>query len=115
MNSDQGCQFTSELWIKALTTVGIKVSMDGKGRCIDNIYIERFWRAIKYEAIFINEYDDIHELEKGIKEYIHFYNFERYHQGLDYEIPANIFFTSKSSSSNIYKFNLNQPKLEILS
>lgn len=115
MNSDQGCQFTSELWIKALTQEGIKISMDGKGRCLDNVYIERFWRAIKYEAIFLNEYNDIHELEKGIKEYIHFYNHERYHQGLDYEIPANIFFNSKSSGSNIDKLILNQSELAILS
>ena len=67
INSDQGCQFTSKLWVKELTKIGIKISMDGKGRCIDNVYIERFWRAIKYEAIFLNEYDDINELEKGVK------------------------------------------------
>ena len=117
INSDQGCQFTSEFWIKALIKEGIKISMDGKGRCIDNVYIERFWRAIKYEAIFLNEYDNIHELEKGIKKYIHFYNFERYHQGLNYKIPANIFFSSKSksSSSNIYKLNFNKPEQVTLS
>jgi putative transposase len=117
INSDQGCQFTSECWIKALTKIGIKISMDGKGRCIDNVYIERFWRTIKYEAIFLNEYDDINELEKEIKKYIHFYNFERYHQGLNYEIPSNIFFSSKSknSSSNIYKLNFNKTGQVILS
>lgn len=117
INSDQGCQFTSEFWIKALAKEGIKISMDGKGRCIDNVYIERFWRAIKYEAIFLNEYDDINELEIGIKKYIHFYNFKRYHQGLNYEIPADIFFSSKSksSSSNIYKLNFNKPEQAVLS
>jgi putative transposase len=108
INSDQGCQFTSGLWIDALTKTGIKISMDGKGRCIDNVYIERFWRAIKYEAIFLNEYVDMNELEKGVKKYIHFYNFERYHQSLDYEIPANVYFCSKPSNSNIYNFNQQQ-------
>jgi len=118
INSDQGCQFTSECWIKALTQAGIKISMDGKGRCIDNVYIERFWRTIKYEAIFLNEYHTLIELKKGIKKYIYFYNFERYHQSLNYEIPANIFFNNaikNSSSSNIYSLNFNQPEQKILS
>lgn len=80
--------------------------MDGKGRCIDNVFIERFWRTIKYEAIFLNEYADINELRKGVKKYIHFYNFERYHQALDYERPANVFF------SNISKKNIDINQLE---
>jgi putative transposase len=92
INSDQGCQFTSGDWIKQLTKVSIKISMNGKGRCIDNIYIERFWRTIKYEAIFLNEYHDVNELKKAIKKYIHFYNFERYHQRLNYQTPSDIYF-----------------------
>jgi putative transposase len=115
INSDQGSQFTSVFWKNALIKVGIKISMDGKGRCIDNVYIERFWRAIKYEAIFLNEYDDIDELEKGIKKYIHFYNFERYHQSLNYETPAKMYFSRKRSSSNVFQLILSKPEQSILS
>lgn len=67
--------------------------MNGKRRCIDNIYIERFWRTIKYEAIFLNEYHDFNELKNAIKKYIHFYNFERYHQRLNYTMPSDIYFS----------------------
>jgi putative transposase len=91
VNSDQGSQFTSGDWIEQLTKANIKISMNGKGRCIDNIYIERFWRTIKYEAIFLNEYHDFNELKKAIKKYIHFYNFERYHQRLNYQTPSDVY------------------------
>jgi putative transposase len=91
INSDQGCQFTSELWVDELVKFAIKVSMDGKGRCKDNIYIERFWRSIKYEAIHLNEYKCFTELYNGVKEYIKFYNERRPHQSLHYKTPANIY------------------------
>lgn len=91
INSDQGCQFTSELWVDELVKFAIKVSMDGKGRCKDNIYIERFWRSIKYEAIHLNEYKCFTELYDGVKEYIKFYNERRPHQSLHYKTPANIY------------------------
>ncbi|WP_395167927.1 IS3 family transposase [Piscirickettsia salmonis] len=71
INSDQGRQFTGNGWISALKNRKIKVSMTGKGRCIDNVYIERFWRSIKHEKIKLCEFDDIHELEDLISEYIH--------------------------------------------
>jgi putative transposase len=95
INNDQGSQFTSETWILMLLNLAIKISMDGKGRCLDNVYIERFWRTIKYEAIHLNEYDCLKALYKGIKHYIHFYNNERYHQSLDYATPSSVYFSSK--------------------
>lgn len=95
INNDQGSQFTSETWILSLLNLGIKISMDGKGRCLDNVYIERFWRSIKYEAIHLNEYDCLKALYKGIKSYIEFYNNVRYHQSLNYSTPASIYFSRK--------------------
>lgn len=91
VNSDQGCQFTSEAWIAAMLQQGIKISMDGKGRCKDNIYIERFWRSIKYEAMYLNEYENFTELYCGVKEYIIFYNERRPHQSLGYLRPTDIY------------------------
>jgi putative transposase len=95
INNDQGSQFTSWPWILKLIELGIKISMDGKGRCLDNVYIERFWRSIKYEAIHLNEYDCLTALYKGIKKYIEFYNNARYHQSLNYATPASVYFSSK--------------------
>ena len=91
INTDQGSQFTSKLWIEAVIFNNIKVSMDGKGRWADNIFIERFWRSVKYEEIFINPPDDIMELRSNLKRYIYFYNNIRPHQSLDYITPATIF------------------------
>ena len=96
INSDQGTQFTSAVWVDVLIDHKIKVSMTGQGRCIDNIYIERLWRSIKYEAVYLNDCDDFSELKKLIKDYVHFYNYKRYHQSLDYEIPAEIYFDSSA-------------------
>jgi putative transposase len=95
VNSDQGTQFTSGDWIDALNDYGIQISMDGKGRCIDNIYIERFWRTIKYEAIFLNDYEDYKALYDGVKNYIKFYLEERPHQALNYRTPKELYFEVK--------------------
>jgi putative transposase len=91
INSDQGCQLTSNSWIEKLTQLDIKISMDGNGRCQDNIYIERFWRTIKYEAIYLNEYNNYQELYLGIKNYITFYNKRRPHQSLKYQTPEMVY------------------------
>lgn len=91
MNSDQGCQFTSEEWINTLKAHSVKISMDGKGRCLDNIYIERFWRSFKYENFYLADYQQVDELRKGVKNYIEFYNHRRWHQALDYKTPAKIY------------------------
>ena len=89
INCDQGCQFTSVLWITTLTGLSIQISMDGKGRWADNVFIERFWRTIKYEAIFLNDFDNYQQLYQGVNEYIEFYNHKRPHQSLDYQRPAD--------------------------
>lgn len=95
INSDQGCQFTSEEWIEFLREKGIRISMTGKGRCLDNVYIERFWRSVKREEFYLNEYASIKELKKAIGSYIEFYNYRRWHQSLDYKTPAEIYFSGQ--------------------
>jgi putative transposase len=91
-NSDQGSQFTGNLWIQKLNENSIKISHDGAGRCIDNIRIERFWRSLKYEDIFIRSYDTMQEARCGINKYIKHYNYQRPHQALGYKVPADIYF-----------------------
>jgi putative transposase len=97
INSDQGCQFTSDDWVNFLLEKGIKVSMTGKGRCTDNIYIERFWRSFKREEFYLNEYQSVGELKKAISAYIEFYNQRRWHQSLGYKTPAEIYFSGNSN------------------
>lgn len=92
INSDQGSQFTSEDWVGYLHEWNIKISMTGKGRCTDNIYIERFWRSFKSEEFYLNEYGSVTELREAIRAYIKFYNQERWHQALDYKTPASVYF-----------------------
>jgi len=82
VNSDQGVQYTSKEWIECLKSFSIKISMDGKGRCKDNIWIERFWRTIKQEYIYINPTDDVKMLREGIGKFIDYYNTSRPHQSL---------------------------------
>ncbi len=92
VNSDQGSQFTSDDWIDFLREWDIKISMTGKGRCTDNIYIERFWRSFKREEFYLNDYESVKELKKAIGAYIEFYNKRRWHQSLDYKTPAAVYF-----------------------
>ncbi len=94
-NTDQGSQFTSNIWIDILEKKGIKISMDRKGRALDNIFIERFWRSYKYEDLYIKEYKSMAELKGGVKEYINFYNDERVHQSLEYQTPDEIYYSKK--------------------
>lgn len=90
-NTDQGSQFTSDMWINSLKAHKISISMDGKGRAIDNIIIERFFRSIKYEEIYINPCDTVKQQFNSIKQYIKLYNFKRPHQSLKYKTPAEIY------------------------
>jgi len=90
MNTDQGCQYTSSAWTKTLKDADVKISMDGKRRWIDNVFIERFWRSLKYEDIYLREYLDLVELEAGVGTWIDFYNLERQHQSLDYMTPWQV-------------------------
>jgi putative transposase len=86
-NTDQGSQFTSYGFIQILQEHHIQISMDGQGRWKDNIYIERLWRTVKYEDIYLQGYEDLRSLKKGVGAYFRFYNQERFHQSLDYETP----------------------------
>lgn len=91
INSDQGSQFTSEVHTALLKKHEIQISMDGKGRAIDNIYIERFWRTIKYEDIYLKVYENGVSLYRGVERYMHFYNTKRKHQHLDNKIPKALY------------------------
>jgi len=95
LNSDQGSQFTSDIWINCLTENGIKISMDGKGRAIDNIFIERFWRSYKYEYLYLNVPNGGKDLYDGTKEYMNFYNFERQHTSIGKTTPAEKYYGRK--------------------
>jgi putative transposase len=90
-NTDQGSQFTSDKWVNFIVNNNVKVSMDGKGRWIDNVIIERFFRSLKYEEIYINPCDSVTELRSRINNYINFYNTQRLHQSLDYNTPSDIY------------------------
>lgn len=94
-NSDQGSQYTSELYIETLKKHEIQISMDGKGRALDNIYIERFWRSIKQEKIYLNPPNGGVDLFQKVKEYVHFYNTERRHTEIGSIPPDELFFKSK--------------------
>lgn len=90
-NSDQGSQFTSNTFTESLKEKGIRISMDGKGRYLDNIFIERLWRSIKYELIYIKAFEDGKHLKKEVKDWFNWYNMERPHQALDYQKPDQVY------------------------
>ncbi|CAM2979551.1 putative transposase [Flavobacterium frigoris] len=91
-NIDQGSQYTSEVHTNVLLNNGIKISMDGKGRAIDNIFIERLWRTVKYENVYLQAYSDGIMLYRGLKDYFEFYNKRRLNQSLDYGTPYNNYY-----------------------
>jgi putative transposase len=90
-NTDQGSQFTSDAFTSVLEEDGVQISMDGVNRALDNIFVERFWRSLKYEDIYIKDYRTMTELKDGLSRYIKFYNSERFHEALDYETPDTIY------------------------
>ena len=91
-NTDQGCQFTCEDFITVLQAADVSISMDGKGRCLDNVICERLWRSVKYEEVYLNEYPNGNAAFSGLNNYFPFYNDERLHQSLGYKTPATVFF-----------------------
>ena len=97
-NSDQGCQFTSQEFISVLSEANISISMDGKGRCLDNIFVERLWRSVKYENVYLCGYEDMPEAREGLRSYFRFYNYERFHQGLDNKTPWQVFTQNRGVS-----------------
>ena len=98
-NSDQGSHFTSPKYIELLKEANVQISMDGKNRAIDNIFIERFWRSLKYEDVYLKDYQTPREARIGITEYIRYYNCERPHQSLDYRIPSEFYSTPVESAA----------------
>ena len=99
-NTDQGAQFTSEVFTGLLEQNGIRISMDGKGSYSDNLFIERLWRTVKYEEVYLKAYQDGREARISLDEYIRFYNTERPHQALVYRTPAEVFNSMRLEISN---------------
>jgi putative transposase len=90
-NSDQGSQFTAVAFTSRLEAAGVAISMDGRGRAIDNVFIERLWRSVKYEEVYLKDYGNGWKAEASLAAYFHFYNHERIHQALDYRTPAAVY------------------------
>jgi putative transposase len=90
-NTDQGCQFTSVEFTGALAAAGVAISMDGRGRAFDNIFVERLWRTVKYEHLYLHDYQTLGEVRVGLDRYFDFYNHQRPHQALDYRTPAETY------------------------
>lgn len=105
-NTDQGSQFTSEIFTGVLRNSGIIISMDGRGRALDNIFVERLWRTVKYEEIYLKKHDNLQDLLMGLTSYFLFYNEERQHQSLDYQTPSQVYQKAKGGGAKIVdKFN----------
>jgi putative transposase len=90
-NTDQGVQFTAQAFTGRLLSAGVKVSMDGKGRCLDNVFVERLWRSVKYEDVYLRGYETVPQLRSGLVRYFGFYNHQRRHQSLGYRTPAEVY------------------------
>lgn len=98
-NTDQGAQFTSSAFIDVLKESNVRISMDGKGRCIDNIFVERLWRSLKYEEVFLHAYANGSEARSGIGSYFRFFNEKRPHQALEYKTPSEVYQASRALHS----------------
>jgi putative transposase len=103
-NTDQGSQFTSDQWIKVLPEIGIKISMDARGRALDNIFVERLWRRVKYKDIYPKNYASTPELLVGLAEYFVFYTGERYHQALGYKTSDQVYRTGEGGRAKIVDY-----------
>ena len=98
-NTDQGSQFTSDEWIKVLKDAGVAISMDGKGRWIDNVFIERLWRSVKYEEVYLHAYTNGTEARTALTRYFGFYNARRSHQALEYRTPDEVYFDGLAAAT----------------
>ena len=92
-NTDQGVQYTAKSFIKILKANKIKISMDSKGRAFDNIFVERLWRSVKYEEVYIKDYRTVGEARRSLRDYFEFYNGKRFHQSLEYKTPVQVHFS----------------------
>lgn len=99
-NSDQGSHFTSPQYIQRLLAADVQISMDGKGRALDNIFTERLWRTIKYEEVYLHDYQTPKQARIGLTDYLDFYNYRRPHQALSYSTPAEVYFDNSVAISN---------------
>jgi len=110
INSDQGCQFTSQEWLYQLSLLGVKISMDGKGRALDNIPIERFWRTVKYEEVYLNTYETVKEAKASLSTYIHWYNHKRRHSGINNYRPYEVMCGAKQATNWSFKQETHESK-----
>ena len=115
-NSDQGSQFTSDAFTGVLIKSGVKISMDGRGRALDNIFVERLWRTVKYEEVYLKQHDTVQSLLIGLTDYFVFYNQERYHQSLGYKTPNRVYQTAIGGGAKIIdsyrdSFDVSEEKL----
>ncbi len=99
VNSDQGSQFTCKKWVECLQEHNIQISMDGKGRAIDNVYIERLWRTVKYDYVYLSPPENGWELYQGLKAFFERYNYQKYHQGIGRQLPVAVYYGSLASSA----------------
>jgi len=99
-NSDQGSHFTSPQYIDRLTAAQVQISMDGRGRALDNVFVERLWRSVKYEEVYLRDYATPREARQGLTRYFEFYDYERPHQALDYRTPAEVYFGRLDGRAN---------------
>lgn len=97
-NTDQGSQFTTARFTQPLIDKGIQVSMDGRGRALDNIFVERLWRSVKYEKVYLQDFQSVKEAYQQLKDYFNLYNHDRFHQSLGYRTPAQVYFDRSGSS-----------------
>ena len=93
-NTDQGSQFTSEAFTGVLSSHGISISMDGRERWLDNVFVERLWRSVKYEDVYLKAYESIGAVRQGLREYFEFYNHKRRHQSLDRRTPDDLYWAT---------------------
>lgn len=97
-NTDQGVPFTASAWTSRLESAGVQVSMDGRGRCLDNVFVERLWRSVKYEEVYLHRYEVVPQLVSGLDRYFAYYNEGRLHQSLAYRTPASVYREGRRSA-----------------
>jgi putative transposase len=109
-NSDQGSHFTSSQYLDRLSVANVQISMDGRGRAADNIFTERLWRSVKYEEVYLNDYAAPRDARSGLARYFRFYNFERPHQALNYQTPAQVYVAKDQAV--LYSFSRKESTLQ---